>query len=718
MAVASHANLNPVIPAWLGTRVAAFAMLARSWRRWAPPPRMTTREWADRFMYLSSDSGSARPGKYSSELTPWLQEIQDAVDDPAVHKIVCMKSSQVGWTVGVVLAYICRRIDQDPCPIVVMFPTDSAGKEFNQEKFVPTVDVTPVLREKVDVSTSRRSGNRAHFKKFMGGFLKFVGSNSPRSVKSSSAPVLVVEEPDDANRDVKGQGDSIRLLEDRAKTHERSKVIVGGTPTLKDLSAVERDYLNSDQRKLFVPCHDCGEEHVLDWANVHWDEDPDHGHEVYGHALPETAWYTCPHCGSVWNDSEKNRNVRRARWRATAPFTGVAGFGYISELYVGWRNSRLENLVRKYLVAKHKESQGDISEILAFWNSTLGLPYEFGGGNLNAEELAACGEDYPELTIPRGGLVVTVGIDVQHDRFAVIIRAWGRGEESWLSYWGELWGTVTDSTDPVWTELERLVFGPLRHASGREVFARAVSIDSSDGNTSDLVYGWVRRMQRKYPRVTIMAVKGASESGTEREIFSLPKRVDHRTLTKASRLGLQVFLVGTGRAKDLILGSNSNAGRIRLAGTGPGRFHVYRDVRADYWEQLTNEVKAPSRRHRGKLIWQQKAGKPVEALDCEVYALHAARAVKVHIMSDAQWTHLEQRLSHKDLFAASTDVATEAQPPTPEAPTASEPADRTDATATQNAPPPAPEPAPQERPPRRQKRRQSSTGFGSDDWVL
>ena len=41
-------------------------------------------------------------------------------------------------------------------------------------------------------------------------------------------------------------------------------------------------------------------------------------------------------------------------------------------------------------------------------------------------------------------------------------------------------------------------------------------------------------------------------------------------------------------------------GRLALEGDGPGRIHWYRDVRADYLEQFTSEVKVPVRGAGGK----------------------------------------------------------------------------------------------------------------------
>jgi phage terminase large subunit GpA-like protein len=101
-----------------------------------------------------SPKATARPGVYNPDLTPWVPGIHEALDDPAVHEVVCMKSAQVAWTDGVLLNYIGRRIDIDPCPMIVMFAKDGAAKEFNDEKFEPMVEVTPCLAAKIPITRS------------------------------------------------------------------------------------------------------------------------------------------------------------------------------------------------------------------------------------------------------------------------------------------------------------------------------------------------------------------------------------------------------------------------------------------------------------------------------------------------------------------------------------------------------------------------------------
>lgn len=571
-----------------------------------------------------------------------------------------MKSAQVAWTDGVLNNYIGRRIDIDPCPIIVMFAKDQAAKEYNDEKFVPMVEATPRLSLKVPVHKARDRDNRNNFKSFAGGFLKFVGSNSPSSVKSTPAPVVAIEEPDDCNENLKDQGDTITLLKERTKTYARRKVIFGGTPTIEGLSRVEAAYKGSDQRKFYVPCHHCGESHVLMWEFVRWLEDPECNHEVFGKARPDTAYYVCPHCGGEWNDVEKNRNVRRGEWRAGAEFYGVAGF-YINELNSPFPGSTLQRLVEKRLSAEHALEQGDDTKMRSFRNNSEGLPYAYASELPDADVLRERAEDYAELAIPWGGLVLTAGVDVQHDRLAVVIRAWGRGEESWLMYWNEIHGQTMLAEQGAWIELDALLSQPFVHVSGAQFYIKAASIDSSDGQTSDAVYAYVRRrMGRNY-----MAVKGASlDDG--REIFSPPKvAVDTNRLQKAHKYGLRPFMVGTQRAKDLMLGVDAQGGRIKLEGSGPGRMHWYKEVRTDYWEQITSEVKAPHRTVRNKKVWQKKSGVRNEALDCEVYALHAARSLKINLWKEERWLAEEARIRQPDLLNEEVPLAA-LPPPDPE----------------------------------------------------
>jgi phage terminase large subunit GpA-like protein len=677
-----------------------------------PTPQVPLTQWARENRRLSAKA-SALPGRYNPDLTPWISGMHEALDDPAVFKVVSMKSAQVAWTDGVVLNWIGKKIDIDPTPMIVMFAKEKAAKEFNEEKLTPMAEVTPAVANKLLLDRRKSGDNRWDYKSFPGGFLKLVGSNSPSSVKSTPAPCVVVEEPDDCNDNVRDQGDTITLLEERTKTYKRRKVVFGGTPTIKGVSRIEAAYLASDQRKFMIPCHDCGESHVLMWENVRAQEDPAFNHEVFGHVRPETARYICPHCGSAWTDAEKNRNVRRGVWIATAPFYGIAGF-YINELYSPFPGSTLQILMEKYLTAEHLLRQGDDTKMRAFRNSSEGLTYEYKSDLPKADVLSERAEDYDEKSVPWGGMILTAGVDVQHDRLAVVIRAWGRGMESWLVYWGEIHGQTLIPNAGAWVDLDMLLTADFVHASGNVLRIRAASLDSSDGATTDAVYAYVRsRKGRGY-----MAIKGASEQSADtKEIFSKPKTsVDWNKKHKPHPSGVTPYIVGTHRAKDLIVD-----GRLRLTGNGPGRLHWYKTVRPDYWDQITSEIKVPHKTQKNRKVWAKRASTRNEALDCEVYALHSAMSLKLHLLKPSHWDAIEEQLRQKQIFAEASAPAT-ADPDLMDAPddtgadvpaAAEEPADdapepvQTSAQPQQPAPPPPPAVV---TPPRKRGRVRSRTG--------
>ena len=598
-----------------------------------------------------SPVSTALPGPYNPDFTPWVAGMHEALDDPKVVKVVARKSAQVAWTDGVLLNYIAKRIAVDPCAMIIMFAKDQAAKEFNSEKFGPMCEVTPALARIIPQDSRRSAENKQLQKVFPGGFLKFVTSNSAASVKSTSAPVVAVEEPDDCNANIKGQGDTIKLLEERTKTFPVRKIIFGGTPTVDGLSRVDAAYKASDQRKFFVPCPHCGELQTLKWEQVRWQENESLNHEIFGHADPETAVYVCEHCGAIWTEAQRHEAVKKGKWIATAPFTGVAGFA-INELYSPFPASRLPEIVKKYLEAAHELEQGDDSYMRSFLNNQLGIPYVYQSGLPDAEELEKRAENYEEFTVPANAFVLTAGVDVQHDRLAVVIRAWGRGEESWLVWWGEIFGQTMVKESGAWVDLDALLSRKFKHACGAEIGIRAVSIDSSDGQTSDAVYDFVRkRVSRGF-----MAIKGSSSD--KAEIFSIPKQsIDMGKKRKAAKYGLRPYIVGVDKAKDLWLGVDADAGRIRLTGNGPARVHWYKGVRADYWEQITSEVKAPHPTIRRKKIWQLKSGLRNEALDCEMYALHAARSLKIHLWKEDRWQAEEQKIRQMDLVTAASESA-------------------------------------------------------------
>ncbi len=558
-----------------------------------------------------------------------------------------MKSAQAAWTQSVVNNVIGHIIHVDKSTCIAMFPKADACRSFDREKFSPMIQSTPELAAVMPIK-SRAKDVTAMFKQFSGGYVKFVGSNSISDLKGSSARRLIVEEPDDCNLNLRGQGDAIKLIEERGKTFRDVKLLIGGTPSIAGVSSIQDEMLHSDQNRWMVPCWECGEHQALEWEQVRWLDNAETLHAIFGAANSKSARYACAHCGSLWDDAKKNFAVRHGHAEPQSEFRGVLGL-YINELYAPWHESRMQNLVERYLSAKHEEAKGNIEALIVFWNAALGRAWEYKGNTADEAVLEARGLDYAVNTVPAGGLILTMGVDVQHNRLAIIIRAWGRGEESWLVLFDEIDGNTVDKNDDVWKRLDDILFGEYRHAWGVPLRIKSVSLDSSDGTSSDAVYSYVR--SRAGRGVEVMAIKGSSTA--DAEIFRRqPATIDSNYKnTKASKYGLRTFSVGVSRAKDLLLG-DKGPGRIALEGEGAGRVHWYRDVRADYLRQFLSEVKVPVRGGgKGRRVWQIKKGQRNEVLDAEIYALHAARALKLNLARDAQWAAIEAQMRQHALFA-------------------------------------------------------------------
>lgn len=624
----------------------------------APPRKVPPDQWAEANREMPE--GSPIPGRFSFRITPYLIEPLRAVFDPTISRVVFRKSAQIGWTDGVVLNAIGAMIDLLACRILVLFPREKTAIDFNDEKLVPMIESVPALAAKIDLK-SKAAGNRQLFKKYKGGFLKLIASNAPGDVKSTSSPIVFVEEPDDCNKNVKNQGTSIKLAEERIKTFHDGKIVEGGTPTVEGISEIDSEFEKSDRRLWFVPCHECNEAAPLEFENLRWTKDEANPHPIYGKHQPETARYACPSCGALWNDSQKNRNVRRAwelrdsgktGWIPTAPFTGIAGF-HANELVSPFPKSAMSLLAAKKLDAVKKARAGDFSDLIAFTNSSMAKSWAYASSVPKGDALRARAEDYAEQTVPVGGLILVMGMDVQHDRLAICLWAFGRGEEMWLIWWGEIHGRTVDPTDPVWEEADAVLLRTYRHVTGAEIFVEACSIDTGDGQTSDAAYTWVRRHRRHGRKV--MACKGPSDTHSNREIYAVPaaKSVDHRNPTKAEKYGLKVFMVGNQKAQDLLLGHSENAGRINLKESGPGRMHWYKGVRDDFFAQITSHVRAPWK-GTSSLIWQVKSGQRDEALDTTILCLHASRSLNAHRMTDANWTEREKKLAQVDMLPKSS----------------------------------------------------------------
>lgn len=576
----------------------------REWRRrraaltrsvLAPPPKLTLSEWADRYRVLSREN-SAEPGRWSTDRVPYLRGVMDACTEPSIEEVVFMKSAQVAGTEGIINNLVGFHIDQDPAPMLVVQISEGEAEKWSKEKLDPMLRDTPRLRGKVREARGRNSGNTILSKGFAGGHLGIVGANAPSGLRARPRRIVLYDEVDGYPASAGEEGDPISLGRKRTTTFWNRKIIINSTPTIKGVSRIEKAYEASDQRRYYVPCPDCRHMQTLRWQNLKWDKDGEGESRVH---RPETAAYMCEGCGVLIEERHKGWMVANGEWRATKPFTGIAGF-HISALYSLFDGARWERLVKEFIAA-----EGDAQLTQVFVNTVLGETYELLTAIADPAQLKKSRCEEYAAEVPAGVGYLTASVDTQDDRLELIVRGWGAKMESWLILHDVLMG---DPGEPdVWERLGKALSRSFQHELGALMRIQAAALDTG-GHHADSVYRFVA----DHPGRNFYAVKGAAQPG--RPIW--PGRASK---TKKGK-GVPLYLIGSDTAKDRVVLSH-----LRRAAPGPGYMHFPLRTPEQYFAQLTSESKVRVELPGGQYAyrWMKRKGVPNEALDLECYALVA-----------------------------------------------------------------------------------------------
>lgn len=552
----------------------------------APPPELKISEWADQYRVLSREA-SAEAGGWSTERAEYQRGIMDAITDEKIDEVVVMSSAQVGKT-EIILNTIGYYISQDASPIMCIQPTLDMAATFSKDRLSPMLRDTPVLANKVKDPRSRDSNNTTYHKTFEGGHITLVGSNSAASLASRPIRVLLFDEVD--RYTVTSEGDSIALAKKRAITFWNKKTVMVSTPTNEGSSRIASAFEETDKREFYVPCHECGEEQVLKWKNVNWEQDK-----------PQTAVYICEHCGVVWDDADRFRAIRRGSWRATTPeVVGKAGFR-LSGLYSPWTS--LESAVKDFLEAKK------LPETLrVFVNSFLGETWTDEGERVDDFDIASHREDYGEK-VPEGVVILTAGADLQSDRIEVEVCGFGADEETWSIDFRTFYGDP-NSAD-VWAELDAYLQLTWEREDGVQLAIKGACIDSG-GHHTQAVYKFCKpRLGRR-----IFAIKGIGGEGKP--------LINGRPSTN-NNLKCKLWSIGVDTAKEIVYS------RLKIKEPGAGYCHFPKHYTDEYFKQLTAE-KVVKKYHKGfhRREWI-KVRPRNEALDCRVYALAALNIMGISV---------------------------------------------------------------------------------------
>ncbi|WP_141732427.1 terminase gpA endonuclease subunit [Oligoflexus tunisiensis] len=592
-----------------------------------PNPDISIVEYAEKNLYLVSGKNPF-PGLVDFSRTPYLHELMDALmPDNGIERVVLMKGWQTGGTLTI-LAWMLWVMGVAPAPMIIVQPTDELREKFSKQRINPIIANCRDLRERVaeyqkQLPDSKREKDTLISKQFPGGHINLATSTSEPSLRSESAQYLAFDEVSAYDEDCQGHGDPCGLALGRTSAYDgRKKIFYNSTPTIRDYCRIEREYLTTDQRKLFVPCLSCGEMQVLVWANFDLTTDD--------------PAYPCILCGYRHFEQDKIQMLTRAEWRPTA--TSVdGGRGYhLPALYAppgmwSWKSS----------LQQFRKGLANPVEMKVFVNNCLGEPYEDDTiTSCDPNDLMQLREDYwPEAKLPEGIGVITAGVDTHPTHVDIVVVGWGCGNESWvLDYWIE----PGDSNAPeLWARVQRRLRTSYPHSNGVSRLRIATTCVDTGGHNTGAVYDFCSR----HIKQRILPIKGSKGPAAP--------YIDHPTIKKEAKVFL--FPVGKlathGRLFSSLERSMERMKEYREAlGTNPKA--RYRDAEIIHFhknlpDSFFKELAAPKkiwRKVEGKfqMVYETVAGVADHAHDCLRYA-HAARENMDGINIDQVCENFEKR---------------------------------------------------------------------------
>jgi phage terminase large subunit GpA-like protein len=631
-------------------------------------PPLTLSAWAAKHFYLSAESSQKR-----ERWTPWPFQIgiMDAMSNDAIEEVDVPKSARVGYT-KMLLACIAYDAHHRRRNQAIWQPTDDDAASFTKTELEPMLRDVACMQSVFPAYLAKSKDNTLQLKRFLGSVLHMLGGKSAKNYRRITIASAKLDEIDGFDRLIERSADPFTLAWKRLEGATFKKAIVGSTPRIKGESHIEARDLAADARMRYqVACKHCGVDHPLLWGG----KDKPYGMK-WGPGEEAPVLHHCPHCYKpmtqadylvAWREGAWASDCGSWRYGQDQVWRDAVGMPCKPPRHASFRvwtayspQVAWAEIVREFKNAVTARRAGNKGPLQGFINETLGETWEDDEAErVEVHELRRRAEDYRLRTVPRSGLVLVAGVDVQDNRFEVVVWAIGRGEEMWVVDYTVIPANPADERE--WEEkLDPYLESTFPHEGGQRLRIEGAAIDMM-GHFTHQGYNYCRLRERR----RIFAVRGDNKPGKPIGGRATVQDVNYRG--KTIKRGVRLWYVGTDTAKDVMYG------RLRVAQPGPGYVHFSKDLPDTFFDGLTAESRVPVRTAVGHVTrWVNVDRKRNEALDCTVYALFVTHRLSLHAYTEKMWARLEAALQ-PDLFEA---------PPTVAAPASTDPAAPGEPTTT------------------------------------
>lgn len=446
----------------------------RAFKNLAPVKKMSVSAWADTYRMLPSTS--SEPGHFKTDRTPYLRDIMDAFTDDKVHRVVAMTSSQVGKS-ECLNNVIGRYVMLDPCTLMLIQPSQELAEKYSKTRIMPMILDTKVL---TPLFNPRNQTILEKF--FIGGQLIMTGSNSPGNLASQPVRIVLCDEVDRFATDLPGEGDPVKLAAARTTTFWNYKIGLFSTPTIKDVSRIEREFKTGTQEFWSYKCPNCGEFHSLNFRNFVTDK---------------VIKFRCPDCGMDFTETQiKSAPQKYIAENPAAYDKGIRSFwvNAFSSPWLSW----------KQIFQEWEESKGTPALEKVVYNTRFAETYEYIAQAEDESVYMKRRETYP-AELPSNVLLLTAAVDVQGNRLEFEVVGWDRHLESY----GILRGIIPGSPNQpeTWQALDSVLDREYKFYNGKRLKIMRTFIDSGYATRKVYEYCAANELKGRY------AIKGKGAPG-------------------------------------------------------------------------------------------------------------------------------------------------------------------------------------------------------------
>lgn len=524
-------------------------------------------------------------------------------------------------------ADILRSADEQPGPAAVLFPSLHSATSYSQDRFDPAVEVSPGAKDVFYEHKYGRSENTKYAKKFVGGQVRFITANSVSAMKSKPIARLYCEEINEYPFDVGGQGSPLDIALKRTVAFEGvRKIFLNSTPTTEKYGLIESWYARGTQKECYVPCPECG--HMQTLSDLQF---------RYAGTKPEqvkSVEYECVECKALWPEFAKFDIIPRYEWRAKNPDALVDSFSIWQAYNLG--NSWVE-IVREYLRVKD-----DPEKLKTYWNQTLNKSW-VDRSETDWTRIYDRREAYAVGVAPKDCLVLTATIDVQKDRFEVLVCGHTRTQEVYaIDYFFIDGGPHNEAAKTRVVDFTRARY---KRADGFELEINALAIDS--GYETQAVYELARRINSEKVFIT----KG--QNNFLAPAVHTPSYVDLNYRGEKIKNGVKLWPVGVSQLKGEVSSllrlrpevEKNDAGETQKF---PPRYLHFPQFDEDFFKSLCSEsIIQTQKKHGAKKVsaaWVKHYDRN-EVFDLMVLTLFLSRVLGLDRFTDSLWDSQERAIS-------------------------------------------------------------------------